>query len=1502
MAPAPVVVRRGWRRGVRIAWRGLKWLLGIVVVLIAVALVLLHTDWGRERVRRRLETAMQPLFRGAVHVGRLDGSVFTELIARDVTIDDATGRRAVAIDRIGVRVALGGLLDGEVHIQALEVAGAALTVRRDAGAINLADLVVLDDEPAAWDIRLDAMRISGLAVEFVDEDMPTAHFDGGAVEAGLIKPREGPVQAHVALTGTWRERALPVVLATAISVDGPLVSASQLAAELGGVTLAGHALVWDGSQASGTLEVHAPAAAVAAIVPATPVRADVNATLQLTPGAADATRVVIAAQVGAAQVTGDLVAELTARRVRGTVTTHGLDLAAVRGGALAAHGDVTIALDVRQDPARGGVSHGVVGTVEIDAHGDVDGMHVAASHLRAAYDGATATIAFDARGADDLAIAATATVGVGATELDVQTATITATLPRLDGAIAQQVGVPAVRGVARVDLTVHGKVDLVDLIGGTRLAVRGQVAGTAVRYDALAVASAQVDVDVTDVPAAPRGRAAVALRDVRQAGRRLGNLQVVATGQPDDDIAVTVTSVPPRAPWRIDAGATVRLDVPGRRVAIALGRHVVRTPGGTLRGAGGTIAIGDDRVVVRGLRTALGDATVAVDASYQLGGSGAVDAKVRVAALDLGALDDALDLGRGIRGEVSLDGRVARRGGRVTGALAVHGRGLRLRATTAPVDADVTAALSDVRATLTAEVRGATLGVVAVEVDATPPRDVFDLAAWTQLERAAVRTATVRMAGLDLAAAGQVAGLDLALAGRLDGSIELGGDSDRSALVVRGVTMAALPAPLDAELSLQRVAADRMDIAGSLDLRDLAQARATASLRLPPRPLDVAIWRQLDTRALLGATVDVDRLVIDRALLARLGRAEPVSAVAALHATIAAGVTGATARLELTDVRGPVLRQPIEVHVDATLGATGVEATLTTRAAGRTLLTATGGLVVALPTVLAAPARVRELVLAAPVHGTVTMPVTPVGALLALVGRGDDLQGLAIMTATLSGTVASPVAEVHNELRGVGRPRARIDALITDVRYAARAIHVAVRGTQGDGGTLAIDGDLAFDDLEATRVRLQASSFALGPLARLGPEVLLGVAGKLDADLQLRGMDPATARLAGELRLANAELPVTSLVGTLRGATVLLGVRGDAATLTIDGDVGAGEVALELQAKLRGLIPESGAGKVLVRDVTIINALQPRISARATLALRQADGVAHVDVAVSAGDVNLPAADGQVLHPVGVPTDMVFVHDGVIDPDAEAPTPMLTFGIKPRSPWLVVTTTLAPMQITSAEVRGSVSGKLIATIGTDGAILDGELDAAAGDVALFDRRYRIDRAAVRFDGSLDPELDISLAHDFATLSMTVVVRGRVSRPELQLSAEPGTYTDGQLLSFLLGGEPGGDTGNETQDAASGVASSLLSAKLGGYVNKYLPVDLDVLRYEAGTSTTSSSVVAGKWLTRRLYFGARQRLETRADENSGEFEVEYWLRRRVLLEAVYGDRGIAGLDLLWSNRW
>ncbi|MEJ7597715.1 MAG: translocation/assembly module TamB domain-containing protein [Kofleriaceae bacterium] len=226
---------------------------------------------------------------------------------------------------------------------------------------------------------------------------------------------------------------------------------------------------------------------------------------------------------------------------------------------------------------------------------------------------------------------------------------------------------------------------------------------------------------------------------------------------------------------------------------------------------------------------------------------------------------------------------------------------------------------------------------------------------------------------------------------------------------------------------------------------------------------------------------------------------------------------------------------------------------------------------------------------------------------------------------------------------------------------------------------------------------------------------------------------------------------------------------------------------------------------------------------------------------------------------------------------------------------------IGPTHVISKEMRGLIKGKLKITTDADAVGIVGTIDADRGDLDLFGRRYQVERALVTFDGTPDPLLDIRITHDFPEVTTITQVRGRVSKPQLTMTSDPGIYAQGQLLGFLLGGEPNGEPG-DARDRTTSAGTSFVAGQIAGYVKNVLPVDIDVLKYEAGSSSSSAAVLVGTWLTRNLFLAYRRHLEARPDENAGEGEIEYWFSKRVLVEGTVGDRGYNGVDLLWRKRY
>ena len=88
---------------------------GVIFGIIGLALVLLlavtNTNWGRERVRRIAESALQDAAkRGVVRLGRVSGNLLTGFSIADLSIRDSSGAPFLVADTVSTNYGLRALI------------------------------------------------------------------------------------------------------------------------------------------------------------------------------------------------------------------------------------------------------------------------------------------------------------------------------------------------------------------------------------------------------------------------------------------------------------------------------------------------------------------------------------------------------------------------------------------------------------------------------------------------------------------------------------------------------------------------------------------------------------------------------------------------------------------------------------------------------------------------------------------------------------------------------------------------------------------------------------------------------------------------------------------------------------------------------------------------------------------------------------------------------------------------------------------------------------------------------------------------------------------------------------------------------------------------------------------------------------------------------------------------------------------------------------------------
>jgi autotransporter translocation and assembly factor TamB len=543
----------------------------------------------------------------------------------------------------------------------------------------------------------------------------------------------------------------------------------------------------------------------------------------------------------------------------------------------------------------------------------------------------------------------------------------------------------------------------------------------------------------------------------------------------------------------------------------------------------------------------------------------------------------------------------------------------------------------------------------------------------------------------------------------------------------------------------------------------------------------------------------------------------------------------------------------------------------------------------------------------APIEVTVNVPKQAARDVGLLMGRNDVLAGTLSGTVTIGGTIDEPtgraVLAIENlsVAAGIASKPPTLEKLALDGRWngAHKGFEFELTGFETGGRSMKISARGMPAQPETIVATIEAASFDIQPFLAFAPpgSVALGTRGLVSGVLKLKGLDPNTGDVKGRLVVTNARFPIAPELGAFRSGTFEIDVLKKEIITKIDGKIGRGTVKGKATLRLTGSMPTAAELSLALRGISPIGEIQPVIDADVSGWFARTKTKWAGNIKIANGNIYVPPESGNELLITGMPSDIIFLDDHkiIVKPKRRPPT----------SPWLVARVEVGRTKILVDDLNfkfdGAASGQLELSLG-DGIGLDGSLATERGVVDVLGRRYRLDHGIVAFDGTLDPRLDIAMAHDFRTMTLNVNIGGRSSEPDLRLSSDNGSYSQSQLLSFLAGATPSDDPSQQSSDALASGSLTLLSSRVGRRMNKYVPLlKFDTINYEAKTASSSRAIRVGKRLSERTYLDFRNRFEPRPDENAHEAVLQYELGKNVLIEANGGERG-AGGDLLWRKRW
>ena len=1118
-------------------------------------------------------------------------------------------------------------------------------------------------------------------------------------------------------------------------------------------------------------------------------------------------------------------------------------------------------------------------------------------------------------------------------------------VPEIVGLVLPAPGA-APRGAVAVDVNASGPL--------SSLSVNGQVQGTKLRWDQTTASKFSADIALSGLPGRIAGQARLGATGIVQAGTAVGDVSATihATRPGRFQVAVTASGSQAVLPFAI-AGEVVQR---GDGATITLGDYRVTTGPLVWKGRDGVVAIDPaGQLRIAGVALASSAGQLAVDgtmaAAGPLRGRGVIDVHdVDIAAIQGVVTSLVPDLSlpaEPLGGAAALRAEVEVRGQTITAELATALSRLTI-GDTPGIDVDLRLGLQNRILTTDVVLRSAPVGAATLSLTASAPARPLDPAAWSQLDESALQELTVVISRLQLAGLepwlpgvaesgvqGQVAAT-LKVAGGVQGA--------RGTVTATNLLVTPLTAPLDAHSYL---ALDGRELVLSAHIaggsRGAVDARVLATL--PAQLSDSAAWAALDERAINAASVSLSAIDLEHwASLAGVQLGFPARADLSLDASPGlesltmngqvaippgAGVAGLPA--VTTRITGVIDRSQISGSLGVALG--GVE-----RITGRARLAAgLDALRQGDPLVLQAARADAEFRLLA-------LPVREVIELLqaaAVVAPVDSPAGSLQGTMQLAGTMNAPRLSATITGDAVSLAGVTVPKLTTRASYAGQQLSVELRadqarnrwlslragvtlpegfpgleaGTAGTAGTAGKPGerrppgatgapspaDESALDLAGwkTETSLRARDFDLSFLTALVPD--LGLAGKLDSDLAITGT-LESPRFRGSARLRDGVIRPGPPVRRIHGADIKLTCTDNRIALDVSARAGQGDLQVSGQARLDDLAHPEVAATIVTRSMPLeLGTTIAALSTRTQISGRLGDDGWQLATDIGRTHVALPDQEGHELHPLAPPEDVVFLDARCSDPDGcESPPalPPLRMTIRSRD----------TIRVRGDEVRALVGADLVVDTRSGELSIGGQVVVNNGWIELVGRRYRLTRAVASFDAAPepipDPALDIALVHDFSTVTIHIQVQGTALSPELTMRSEPAIYDEAEILAIVLGAEPGApEQDRSLGNRATSIASGLLASQVQSLVRDALPVDVIRLELDDGSGEgTVNSVLIGKWITDDLFLSYGHHFDAGPNENSGQVAIEYRLRRRWMLEASYGDRGVGGLDLLWVKRY
>ncbi len=439
-----------------------------------------------------------------------------------------------------------------------------------------------------------------------------------------------------------------------------------------------------------------------------------------------------------------------------------------------------------------------------------------------------------------------------------------------------------------------------------------------------------------------------------------------------------------------------------------------------------------------------------------------------------------------------------------------------------------------------------------------------------------------------------------------------------------------------------------------------------------------------------------------------------------------------------------------------------------------------------------------------------------------------------------------------------------------------------------DWRTLPLDGKVAVNRMD------------LGKVTGALPAALYQAKGTLNGTLTAWGTF-GNPRLGGRLTLEDGAVTVAALNQRIRDIGFTL--RASNTEARIDGVAfrsGAGRGTGELTLNWERPDQIIGTGRFHLKGFPVVRPGLPEglIDSRIEARLTSGEEVTEIDLVARGPRIRVLSTS-----PSRVPATIRRVRNVRFTQKTAPPKAEAAPGATRRQTIRLSLDLDDPVEIRGQGVDMRWQGSAAVEV-TDGAgTVEGGILALPGRFELLGNQFQIESGALTFskEGSLDPFIDITARTTTPEAEVWVTVRGRVSRPRLELSSDP-AMSQYQIVSLLITGRS--DTADKGSDES---VQSQAAALLVGFNNPrlerqlYSKLGIDRVGVSMGGSA-EPIVVVGKRLNRKVYVETEYHHNAPKDENSKSGRVQYNITPGWSVETAYGDAQKGEVGIFWQKRF